>query len=92
MKHLIPLLLFLLTTMEVFGQQTIDATMQHDGITRQYRLYIPAAYNGNTAVPLLFNLHGYGSNNLQQTIYGDFRGIADTANFIICRCCKSLRG
>jgi polyhydroxybutyrate depolymerase len=34
-------------------------------------------------VPLLFNLHGYGSNAFQQEAYGDFRPIADTANFIL---------
>lgn len=84
MKHFLYTSLFLLVAINVFGQQTIDLTMQHDGITRQYRLYVPGIYNGSAPVPLLFNLHGYGSNNLQQTIYGDFRGIADTANFIIC--------
>ncbi|QQS27632.1 MAG: T9SS type A sorting domain-containing protein [Sphingobacteriales bacterium] len=84
MKQLLTPLLFLFATFSVYSQQTIDLTMEHDGITRAYRLYVPAAYNGSTPVPLLFNLHGYGSNNLQQTIYGDFRSIADTANFIIC--------
>ena len=66
------------------AQQTINSTITHDGITREYRLYIPAAYNANNAMPLLFNLHGYTSNNAQQEFYGDFRAIADTANFIIC--------
>jgi polyhydroxybutyrate depolymerase len=28
-------------------------------------------------------MHGYSSNNLEQEFYGDFRGIADTANFLI---------
>lgn len=67
----------------VNAQTTIDATLTHDGLERTYRLYIPAAYNASTAVPLVLNLHGYGSNNLQQEFYGDFRLIADTANFII---------
>jgi polyhydroxybutyrate depolymerase len=66
------------------AQQTINSTITHGGITREYRLYIPAAYNANNAVPLLFNLHGYTSNNAQQEFYGDFRAIADTANFIVC--------
>src|SRR5690606_1227667 len=47
------------------------------------RLYIPASYDGTESVPLLFNLHGYTSNNVQQEVYADFRPIADTANFII---------
>jgi polyhydroxybutyrate depolymerase len=66
------------------AQQTLDTTLVHNGITREYRLYIPARYTGNVAVPLVFNLHGYTSNNIQQELYGNFRPIADTANFIIC--------
>lgn len=66
-----------------FSQTTVDASMTHDGLNRTYRLYIPESYNSNTPVPLLLNLHGYTSNNIQQEFYGDFRPIADTANFII---------
>lgn len=86
MKH--ALLVFALSFFALFAtlhaQQTLDLTIQHNGLTRQYRLYVPAIYNNNTPVPLLFNLHGYGSNNFQQLVYGDFRSIADTANFLIC--------
>lgn len=66
-----------------FGQQTINGSMMHGGIQRDYILYVPANYTGSQAVPLLFNFHGYTSNALQQMWYGDFRPIADTAGFII---------
>lgn len=65
------------------GQTTVTNSYMFDGELREYRVYIPAAYDGTTRVPLVFNLHGYGSNNMQQEAYGDFRDIADTANFII---------
>lgn len=65
------------------AQSSPTGTIVSGGLTREYRLYVPAAYNGTTAVPLLFNLHGYGSNNLEQDFYGNFKPIADTANFII---------
>lgn len=55
----------------------------HDGIEREYILYIPGNYTGDEAVPLVFNFHGYTSNASQQLIYGDFRAIADTEGFII---------
>jgi polyhydroxybutyrate depolymerase len=65
------------------AQTIVNGSIIHDGISRTYRLYIPEIYNSSIPVPLLFNLHGYGSNNIEQEQYGDFRPIADTANFII---------
>lgn len=67
----------------IYAQTTTSGSYVFDGQTREYRVYIPAAYDGSTPVPLVFNLHGYGSNNVEQEQYGDFRAIADTANFII---------
>lgn len=67
----------------VNAQQTITKDILHDGLNRTYIIYVPASYTGQDAVPLLFNFHGLGSNATQQMWYGDFRGIADTANFII---------
>jgi polyhydroxybutyrate depolymerase len=63
--------------------QTSSHTFQHNGLTREYDLYVPSIYYGNEPVPIVFNLHGYTSNKEEQTVYGDFRSIADTANFII---------
>lgn len=67
----------------VQAQPIVTGTLQHNGVTREYRLYVPAIYNAATPVPLVFNIHGYGSNMQQQEFYGDFKPIADTANFII---------
>ena len=52
----------------IFGlaQQTIDGTLMHDGLEREYILYVPANYTGNAAVPLIFNFHGYTNNATQQ--------------------------
>ncbi|HEX8656680.1 MAG TPA: PHB depolymerase family esterase [Hymenobacter sp.] len=66
------------------AQTTVTGSIRFGGQVRDYRLYVPAIYNRTTGlVPLLFNLHGYGSNNQQQEAYGDFRPIADTANFLV---------
>jgi len=66
------------------AQTTVLGTIRSGGLVREYRLYVPAVYTRTTGrVPLLFNLHGYGSNNVQQEAYGDFRPIADTANFLV---------
>lgn len=66
-----------------FTQTTISDSFEFDGIDREYRIYIPDVYDASEPTPLIFNLHGYGSSNVEQEFYGDFRAIADTANFII---------
>ncbi|NVO83422.1 extracellular catalytic domain type 1 short-chain-length polyhydroxyalkanoate depolymerase [Hymenobacter terrestris] len=65
------------------AQQTITGSIRFEGTVRDYRLYVPRAYDSTKAVPLLLNLHGFGSNNVEQEQYGDFRAIADTANFLV---------
>lgn len=65
------------------AQTSTNVTINVNGTARTYILYIPAIYNASTPVPLVFNFHGRGSNSSQQQVYGDFRPIADTANFII---------
>ena len=80
----IPLLLLLVgCTFSSFAQETINASITHDGIQRDYILYIPELYDGNTTVPLVLNFHGFGSSASQQMFYGDFRDIADTERFLL---------
>jgi polyhydroxybutyrate depolymerase len=75
--------IFFALILETFAQSNIIDSFTYQGITRHYNIYVPAIYNSNNAVPLLLNLHGYGSNKEQQSLYGNFKPIADTANFII---------
>lgn len=65
------------------AQTTIQGSFEFDGLNRSYRLYVPASYDPGLPTPLMLNLHGYGSNNIEQEFYGDFRPIADTATFLI---------
>tara|TARA_Y100000385_G_scaffold57830_2_gene55539 strand:- start:214 stop:1359 length:1146 start_codon:yes stop_codon:yes gene_type:complete len=76
---------FLLLTGYCFNQQgtTTTDSMMHDGIIRSYITYVPPSYSPTSAAPLVLNFHGLGSNAIQQYYYGDFRGIADTAGFIV---------
>jgi len=73
----------LLVSIGLTAQTTTNDSIMHGGLSRTYMLYVPASYDGSTPVPMVLNLHGLGSNNNEQIMYGDFRPIADTANFII---------
>ncbi len=65
------------------AQTTTTATLTHGGLEREYIVYVPAAYDGSEAVPLLLNFHGYTSNAKDQLGYSNFMPVADTANFIL---------
>lgn len=66
-----------------YSQTFISQTIQHDGLTREYSIYVPASYDGTTNFPLLFNLHGGGGTNSAWQVTSDMRPIADTSDFIL---------
>ena len=55
----------------------------HDGIDREYFLYVPDSYNGSVAVPIVFNFHGFGGNAERFMEYADLRSVAETNTFIL---------
>ncbi len=81
-KHVLIFSIILISFFSI-AQTDISYTITSGGIARTYKVYVPAIYNSLNPTPLVFNFHGYTSNNTQQEFYGDFRPIADTANFII---------
>ena len=58
-------------------------TLEHDGLTRTYSAHIPASYDANTAVPMVFNFHGGCMDAGSQRDEMDMRNLADTENFIL---------
>lgn len=58
-------------------------TLQVNGETREYVLYIPNSYDGTLAVPLLFNFHGYGGNASSFMNETNMQTLADSENFIL---------
>ena len=83
MKYTTILLLLIGFAFSISAQQTINGSIIHDGIQRDYILYIPAIYDGSEDLPLVLNFHGFGSNANEQMFYGDFRDIADTEGFLL---------
>ena len=81
MKKLLAFLICL--PLFTFGQQTINASITHGGLERDYTLYIPASYSTGTDLPLVLNFHGYTSNAWQQAFYSNFNTVSDEEGFII---------
>ena len=67
----------------ISGQQTINDSILINGTYRNFITYVPSIYNSSQSTPLIFNLHGRTGTAWGQMWHGDFRDIADTANFII---------
>lgn len=61
---------------------TYDRALDHDGMSRTYRLHIPAGYDGATAMPVLFMLHGSFGSAEGASIYYGWREKADAEGFI----------
>lgn len=55
----------------------------HNGLTRTYRLHLPSDYRQNDLHPLIINMHGLGSNAIEQELYSGMNLVSDTAGFIV---------
>jgi polyhydroxybutyrate depolymerase len=80
---LLTLLMISVLLVSTSAQTFINQSIQHDGLIRDYSIYVPASYDGTTNFPLLFNLHGGGGTNSAWQAASDMRSIADTADFIL---------
>ena len=55
----------------------------HDGINREYVLYIPNSYDGTSSVPLMLNFHGFGGSASDYMQEADMRSLAEADTFIL---------
>jgi len=58
-------------------------TLVHDGIEREYIIYVPNSYDGTSAVPLLLNFHGFGGSASEFINDADMRAEAEANSFIL---------
>lgn len=70
-------------TSESCYSNTNAQTMVHDGINREYVLYIPASYVGTSPVPLMLNFHGFGGSASKYMNEADMRSLAESDTFIL---------
>jgi polyhydroxybutyrate depolymerase len=80
MKNLLLTFFAAITFLVSFSQ---EFTLTHDSQLRSYRLHIPSDYDADSIYPLIVNLHGLGSNALEQEIYTGFNSVADSAGFLV---------
>ncbi len=57
--------------------------LNHNGLSREYLLHLPQDYDSSEALPVVFNLHGYGGYAVDHLAYADMRSLADQVGFIL---------
>ena len=58
-------------------------TLTHGGALRNYDVYAPASYSGAESVPLVIDLHGFGSNGADHRGYSGWTTKAETEGFLV---------
>lgn len=58
-------------------------TLEHAGLSRTYRLFVPDSYKSHKRVPLLVLLHGGGSDGRRMVKFTGFNRIAEDEGMII---------
>ena len=77
------ILSFSITNISFAQQQFVDReglsehTLIHDGVERQYLLYIPESYTGDEPLPMILNFHPLGANMTFQYAFTQFDRYAD---------------
>lgn len=63
------------------GKHTI--AIEHDGMEREYIVFVPEGYDGSAPAPLILNMHGFSSSAQQQVLFSDMNSTADEKVFIV---------
>jgi polyhydroxybutyrate depolymerase len=84
MRSFFTLLALLFVTSIAHGQgQTLDKTLEHNGITRNYTVYVPSTYSSQVDAPLVINLHGYTLNRGFQMTHSGMNAVAEREGFMV---------
>ncbi len=58
-------------------------SLLHDGVAKEYILYVPDSYDGTSDVPLMLNFHGFGGTAEEYLNYADMRSLAEMDTFLL---------
>ncbi len=81
--NFISLIILLFFCKALTAQNFISQTIEYDGNTREYELYIPSSYTQDVLSPLMFNFHAGNDTTETQIAISDMRNLADENNFIL---------
>ena len=62
---------------------TYAVSFEHDDVTREAVVYVPASYSSDDAPPLLLNFHGFGGTAQDHMAEADMRPEADDDGFLL---------
>ncbi len=77
------LLLLIFTISCFFAKAQTNGTIVHDGITRNYIVYLPTSYTPAVSLPVVFVLHGFTQSASTIMNVSDFNTVAEANDFIV---------
>jgi polyhydroxybutyrate depolymerase len=84
MKRFVATLMLLLAASPASGQgQILDRSLIHDGISRNYTIYVPSSYTPLEDAPLVLNMHGLTLNRGFQMSASGMNAVAEQEGFLV---------
>jgi len=84
LKLRLTVILVLLLSTPISSQEFEQINLVHDGMNREYLVYVPNEYDDSIRIPLVLNFHGFGGTAYDHYKYtSDMTSLADTANFLL---------
>ena len=80
MKKVFTIIFLLFLSISSYSQYS---SFDYQGLTREYLVHLPPGYSQAVEYPLVLNLHGLGSDAMEQQAYSAFNSVADTAGVIV---------
>lgn len=66
---------------QLWMRASVEKTIEVDGLTRKYLVYVPKGADG--PLPLVLAFHGGGGKPIQMERYSRFNGLAEKEKFVV---------
>lgn len=67
------------------GSRSVVHSLEYGGLTRTYRIYLPASYDNTKRYPLVLALHGGGGSGgkMEELTRSGFNALAERERFVV---------